>query len=385
MTIFLPDAVPLHEVKRALITKLRHHGDVLLASPVFSTLKRAAPHIEIDALVYSDTAPMLANHPAIAHLYTIDREWKRQDALRHFASEWALYRALRARHYELFIHLTEHPRGLTFARLLRPRYAVTRERDGDSLFWRRRFTHFYKTPPKTPRHTVETNLDALRRIGIYPSPADKRLVFVPGAQAEAKIDALLAAHRLTPGRFVQAHPGSRWLFKCAPVDRMAALIDHIVATGMRVALTGAPDPREQAIVAQIVAACAPSTRSDLVDLTGALTLPELAALTARARAFVGVDSAPMHIAAAMQTPTLAFFGPSDEDTWGPWQVPHRIVASGAHRCRPCNLDGCGGGKVSECLTTLAADGVQAQFVSLIRDTAGSPIISLIRDKASTPS
>src|SRR5216110_3472181 len=85
MTSPLPDAVPLNEVKRALITKHRHYGDVLLASPVFSTLQRAAPHVEIDALVYSDTAPMLANHPAITRLFTIDREWKRQDAVRHCA------------------------------------------------------------------------------------------------------------------------------------------------------------------------------------------------------------------------------------------------------------------------------------------------------------
>jgi hypothetical protein len=52
-----------------------------------------------------------------------------------------------------------------------------------------------------------------------------------------------------------------------------------------------------------------------------LSLPELAALTARARAFAGVDSAPMHIAAAVGTPTLALFGPSSEIAWGPWSVP----------------------------------------------------------------
>ena len=365
----LPDAVPLNNVRRALVTKLRHYGDVLLTSPVFSTLKRAAPHIEIDALVYSDTAPMLANHPAIARLYTIDREWKRQDTLRHVASEWALFRALRARDYELLIHLTEHPRGLTLARLLRPRYAVTREREGRAPLWRGRFTHFYKTPARTPRHTVEMHLDALRRIGVYPGPGDKRLVLVPGADAEAKIDALLARHRLVPGTFVQAHPGSRWLFKCAPVDRMAALLDRIVASGMRVVVTGAPDPRERAIVAQIPAACAPQTRSGLIDLTGMLTMPELAALTARARIFVGVDSAPMHIAAAMQTPTLAFFGPSSEHIWGPWHVARRIIVSDTHPCRPCDLDGCGGGKVSECLTALAVDDVHANFVSLLNETA----------------
>lgn len=60
------DPVPLGEVRRALVIKLRHHGDVLLSSPVFSVLKAHAPHIEIDTLVYADTAEMLTLHPAIA-------------------------------------------------------------------------------------------------------------------------------------------------------------------------------------------------------------------------------------------------------------------------------------------------------------------------------
>ena len=50
----VPDAIDFAQVKRTLIIKLRHHGDVLLSSPVFSVLKARAPHIEIDALVYAD-------------------------------------------------------------------------------------------------------------------------------------------------------------------------------------------------------------------------------------------------------------------------------------------------------------------------------------------
>ena len=60
----------------------------------------------------------------------------------------------------------------------------------------------------------------------------------------------------------------------------------------------------------------------------------------------------MHIAAAMGTPVVALFGPSGDQEWGPWQAPHRIVASHHHPCRPCGIDGCGGGKVSDCLATL---------------------------------
>ena len=68
---YLPDAVALDTVRRVLVTKLRHHGDVLLASPVFTALRRAAPHLEVDALVYAETAPMLEGHPDIARIHTI--------------------------------------------------------------------------------------------------------------------------------------------------------------------------------------------------------------------------------------------------------------------------------------------------------------------------
>jgi heptosyltransferase-3 len=91
---------------------------------------------------------------------------------------------------------------------------------------------------------------------------------------------------------------------------------------------------------------------------------ELAALSARAKLFIGVDSAPMHIAAAMRTPVVVLFGPSGELEWGPWGVAHRVVASNAHPCRPCGNDGCGGGKVSDCLVQLPLEAVLAAVDAL---------------------
>jgi len=70
------DAVPLSECTRALVVKLRHHGDVLLAAPVLTVLKAHAPRVEVDALVYDDTAPMLEGHPALAELHTTGRRWR---------------------------------------------------------------------------------------------------------------------------------------------------------------------------------------------------------------------------------------------------------------------------------------------------------------------
>jgi heptosyltransferase-3 len=73
----------------------------------------------------------------------------------------------------------------------------------------------------------------------------------------------------------------------------------------------------------------------------------------------------MHIAAAMRTPVVALFGPSGELEWHPWQVAHRVVASTVHPCRPCGNDGCGGGKVSECLTHLPLAQVLSAVDSLL--------------------
>ena len=93
------------------------------------------------------------------------------------------------------------------------------------------------------------------------------------------------------------------------------------------------------------------------SLSGVLSLKELAALTQAAKLFIGVDSAPMHIAAAVGTPTVALFGPSGDKQWGPWGIPFRVVSSTKHPCRPCGIDGCGGGKVSDCLVSLGEDEV----------------------------
>lgn len=371
MTHAPTDRVPLAQVHRVLVTKLRHHGDVLLAGPVLATLKRALPDAEVDMLVYADTAPMIEGHPALARLFTIDREWKRNGRWRQFAAERALMRSMRARSYDLLVHLTEHPRGLMLALALRPRWAVTRERGDRPLraVWQRAFSHFYLFPQANrPRHIVEKNLDALRRIGIQPTAEDRRLVMEPGDAARLHVEQTLVALGIGEGKFIHVHPGSRWMFKCWPPERMAALLGKLCAEGHAIVVTGAPDAHERAHVDALLAALAASDRGQVHDLTGQLTLRQLAALIARARLFIGVDSAPMHIASAMGTPAVALFGPSDDAEWGPWRVLHRIVASGSHPCRPCHNDGCGGGKVSECLTTLAVDRVKSAVDALLAQT-----------------
>jgi heptosyltransferase-3 len=342
------DCIDLAAIRRVLVVKLRHHGDVLLTSPLFSALKARAPHLDIDALVYADTREMLSLHPAIAQVHCIDREWKSLGSAARFSAEWRLFSRLRDRGYDLLIHLTEHGRGAWLARGLGCRYAIApgyRDKPG---FWKKSFTHRYALPLNARRHMVELNLDALRRIGVQPGIEERRLVLIPGPEAEAQAETVLAEHGLQGSSFVHLHPVSRWQFKCWPAESMAQLIDALHARGKRVVVTAAPTRAERDMVGTVLA----RVERQPLDLSGRLSLKALAAIAARASLFIGVDSAPMHIAAAMKTPVVALFGPSGEAEWGPWLVPHRIVASGAHPCRPCGIDGCGGGKISDCLVNL---------------------------------
>ena len=362
------DAVPPGSLRRVLIIKLRHHGDVLLASPVFSVLKRRAPQAELDALVYADTAPMLSEHPSIDRVHCIDRAWKSLGALARARAEWRLFLELRARRYDLVVHLTETWRGAWLARALGARWAVAPAVAGRGRLWRSSFTHF--APLARGRHIVECNLDALRRIGIYPNAEERALTLVAGRTAEERVSGLLTEHALQSGRFVQVHPCSRWRFKSWTAEKVAALIDRLHDEGWPVALTAAPDPTEMQMIDEILMRVA---RPPAANLAGQLSLKQLAALTSHAQLFIGMDSAPMHIAAAVGTPAVAIFGPSGTDLWGPWGVPrsgrHRVVVSDLHSCRPCGLDGCGGGKVSDCLVTLEVERVWQAVRELLPPSA----------------
>ena len=354
------DAIDVHALRRVLVIALKHHGDVLLTSPLLESLGRAAPEAQIDVLLYADMRPLLEFNPRVSNLFSIDRGWKTKGRLHSIVEELRLFQVLRARAYDLVILLSEHRRGAWLTRGLRPRWSVAPKLSHASRFWRGSFTHLYPNAssvragsPLARRHVVEQNLDALRRLGISPGRAP-RLTLVPGADGERQAADFLRSHNIT-GDYIVVQPTSRWMFKCWPVSKNAELIQVLLARGHTLILSCAPDPREQAMIKAILAIVGePSER--LVLATEGSTLNRLAALIGNARLFIGIDSAPMHIAAAMGTATVALFGPSGECNWGPWQgdgnLHYRVVTHDGFACRPCGQDGCGGGKISDCLVRL---------------------------------
>ena len=171
--------------------------------------------------------------------------------------------------------------------------------------------------------------------------------------------------------FIHIHPVSRWLFKCIDDQIMAKIIDFCeLELGIRVVLTSDSNTYEINKINRILNYCS----SNPLNLSGKLTLKQTAALNKRAKLFVGVDTAIMHISASNDTPVFAFFGPSGADHWGPWDnnlliSPYNerngLQAMGIHRvfsesraCQPCGNDGCNGTKISDCLMSMDLNKIQ---------------------------
>lgn len=357
-----PDLGP---VRRVLVIKLRHHGDVLLATPVIHALARVLPGAIVDVYVNRETLPMLDGHPNIDGYHLLDRGVRKRGRFAAWREEWRLLRAIRSARYDLVLNLTDGDRGRYAAMAsgapIRVGYA---RRDGPV----RGYTHLVKRP-LTPRHVVEQNLDALRRIGIVPDSADLPLHLAIPDAARLAVRARLAAAGLAPRGFFLLHPASRWLFKCWPEDKVADLARRIAQAGWPVVLTGAPDARESQMVARIRHLIAPVP---VLDLSGQLTLKELAAVIDDAACLFTVDSVPLHIASALQRPAVALYGPSSEVEWGPWRNPAARVVTDDVACRPCGLDGCGGSKVSDCLTRLTVDRVLAAMAPHLASPRPAP-------------
>ena len=342
-----PQTLDFSRIKRVLIIKLRHHGDVLITSPMFSTLKRQHPHLEVDALVYSDTAAMLEEHPQLNQLHRIDRHWKHLGLKGQISAEWSLLKQLKDKRYDLILHMTDHWRGLTLVKLLKPSYSITQchvMRQGK--FWKNTFDYNYPINYKK-RHMVEKHLDALRHVGLYPDTNDKRMVAKAGSSAEAAVSEKLKNAGLAAGGYIHIHPTSRWLFKSWDTDKVAQLIDRLAEQGHKIVLTAAPSEPEMAMIEEILS----KVTQTVTNFCGQLSLKELMALIQQAKLLIGVDSVPMHIASATDTPCLAFFGPSNELEWSPWMNQHTILSSD-HSCRPCDLAGCGDGRKSECMSAI---------------------------------
>ncbi|MBS0604990.1 MAG: putative lipopolysaccharide heptosyltransferase III [Verrucomicrobia bacterium] len=361
----------LSVVKRALVIKMRHHGDVLLTAPLFSNLKKALPQAEVDAFIYKDTLPMLEGHPGISDFLLYDRGWKKLSFLKKAAKEAGLLKMVRSKGYDLVINLTEGDRGAIAAMVSGAQFRVGFDPKGSGLFGKKRaFTHVVKNCPH-PRHTVERQLDVLRRIGIFPAPEERDLfIHIPG-DSRRKMEDMLEKEEIRPNGYILIHPVSRWKFKCLATKQIARLISALSERGLRIVMSAGPDAEEIAMVQEILS-LAPEV--SVLNCAGKLSLKELTALIAMSRALICVDSVPLHIASATKTPVVVMFGPTSDQNWGPWMHPKARVVAQKMTCRPCYQDGCGGSKMSDCLFSIPQNAILSALDEVLSERTQFAII-----------
>ncbi|MCA1905365.1 MAG: putative lipopolysaccharide heptosyltransferase III [Desulfarculus sp.] len=345
--------------RRALVIKLGHIGDVLVSTPVISALKRAYPGLAVTALVNQGTEAMLANNPEVERVLVLRRDLKGWRAL---VFQLKLLRQLRRGGFDLAIDLSGGDRGAFLALASGARLRAGFAPRKPSL--RARAFHRLADPKGTQHHVVETLLRTVRSLGIDPDLP--RLSLRPSPEARAKAAEILEQHGLKPRSYALVHPTSRWMFKTWTPEGNAWVIRRLLALGLGVVLTAAPAAREMAFVEQVLASLGPTP--GLINLAGQVSLDLLAALIQPARVFFGVDSAPMHMAAALGVPCLVLFGPSGEKMWGPWRVASEVVTL-PEDCRPCGQDGCDGSKVSRCLVQMPPELVGQALDRLLERTA----------------
>jgi ADP-heptose:LPS heptosyltransferase len=165
--------------------------------------------------------------------------------------------------------------------------------------------------------------------------------------------------------FFVIHPGAGAAVKQWPAQRWSAVANAVsIRSGARVVLTGTQD--ESRMCQSIVE----NSSTRLVNLAGQTSLFTLAEIFRDARAVLGVDSGPLHLASAVGTPTIALYGPSDVTRYGPWgdSSRHRVVRAGMHcpRCGDLSAsrpEGCG------CMMAITVDEVVRAAIEVL-DYAG---------------
>lgn len=293
-----------------LLIKYRNIGDVLLVTPLLANLRHHYPGANIDFALNDYCAAMISDHPDVRQVFSFPRAQLRTMSLhRRIHGEIAYLRQILQNRYDLVINLTEGDRGLLITALSRAGQRLGLPARQGIFKWLNPCTALAGETDLV--HTVAKGFRFLDLLGL--ETVSRKVSIYWSQDIEQRVDLLLRQHGVD--RFIHVHPVSRWMFKCWEDDRMAAIIDYLeLHAGMRVVITASGEPGERQRVDKILSLCASSP----LNLSGRLDLKELACLISRARFFFGIDSAPMHLAAAVDTPVVALFGGSNPVLWGPW-------------------------------------------------------------------
>ncbi len=339
---------------RILVIKLRHIGDVLMMTPMLRAVKDCYPDAEITTVIPQGMEDMLSFNPCVSKVIPFKKGSGILEDLR-------LLKTLRRARFDVAINMTEGDRGAIMCIASGAGKRIGADPAGRGFPGKRRlFTDL--VPQKWDRRRALMDMEMIKPIGI--EPGGQGLELHTSSENDGRVIDMLAGRGIRDdSRTAVVHPTSRWLFKCWNDKSVAGVIDHLHDRGFSVVLTSGPD-RKEMDKARAVAGFA---KNKPVDFSGLLTLGQLASLLKMSKLFFGVDSAPMHMAAAVGTPVVALFGPSDSRVWGPYTDKARVVMKkDEFPCIPCRKDGCGGSKKSDCIEAITLPEVIQAIEELIK-------------------
>ncbi len=329
-----PSRRPSAEPERILIIRPDHLGDALLTMPALCALREARPNAEIHALVGAWSANVFAPFSEIDLVLTLPfpgfaRGTASQTLTDPYLLAWRAARHLRRLHYNsALICRPDHWWGALIAFLAGIPYRIGHDHPDTAPF-------LTTAVPREPAHAVIQSARLVERMIDHPlQPADLALSFPIDSDDRAWVDGYLEEWGINPHeRLFVIHPGSGAWVKQWDEESWAFVADTLAEEWKTTPVfTGSEG--ELAMIRSI----AEQMRTKPCIMAGETRISTLAALYERSIVVLGPDSGPLHLAAAVGTPTVALFGPADPDEFGTWgdRERHAVLFSDIG-CRPCRV------------------------------------------------
>lgn len=340
---------------KILIIRLSAIGDVVHTLPALHALRRARPHARIDWLVEELSSSLLVDHPELDHLHIFRKKWRKRFTRHLFPDVVPFFKSLRAVRYDWAIDFQGLTKSGLAAYFSRARRVVGfGDKDGREL--NKLFTNV-KVRPENVSHIVEKNLALLKPLGISePAP---EFVF-PDTTG-------VLEHSLLPDSpFAIINPGAGWITKRLPLDTLANLgVELNKQKNLKLLITWGPGEKDMAqdLAGRI------QTKGATAFLAPPTDLRQLCRLISRATLFIGGDTGPTHIAAAMGIPVVSFFGSSDARRNHPYGKRTVTIQKTKIPCVPCWKTRCPikGERHLACLKTITSDELLQASLRLLEE------------------
>lgn len=348
--IDLSDPQACLAVRKVLAVRLDNIGDLLLSEPALGILQERFPNARIDLVAGAAATELLRGNPALDRIIVYRAPW--HEAWRGGSIEWRteaiqFWRTtgeLRRERYDVGFELRGDPRDIAFLAAARPRILAGSDlRGGGEMLDYPVHLDWWSGHQVTNAAAV-----ACAGVGLPTEVRAPNLYVSEDARARAEV--------LVSGFCIALHLGAGFPSKQLPIEKFAAVIRAVRDPSRQFVVVGGAG--EHALVEAL--------GESVCDLTGKLSLQETAAILERCRLFIGNDSGPMHMAAAVGTPIIACFGPSETWRFHPYGVSHRIVEVPLE-CRPCDYVHCvwPEGQKYQCMVRQDADAIVAAAEELL--------------------